>query len=165
MISAVNGRKRALLTKSALEWHNKRCTAQSTLCVGNKKGKTELKAMCGFIKKKKKYFSIAILGSRYDTRIAGPSIAMHRCIDASLRPYTACHDVRQYRRQVLLDQALTLVGRRIANIVRRHGAIYNYILVSFAQVGSQARQCFVRDTECVIKPSKQDFVLDRVECA
>ena len=25
-------------------------------------------------------FSIAILGSRYDTRIAGPSIAMHRCI-------------------------------------------------------------------------------------
>ena len=34
------------LTKSALEWFNKRCTAQSTLCVGNKKGKTELKAMC-----------------------------------------------------------------------------------------------------------------------
>ena len=91
MISAVNGRKRALLTKSALEWHNKRCTAQSTLCVGNKKGKTELKAMCDFKKKKKKFFffffSIAILGSRYDTRIAGPSIAMHRCIDASLRPY------------------------------------------------------------------------------
>ena len=90
MISAVNGRKRALLTKSALEWHNKRCTAQSTLCVGNKKGKTELKAMCDFKKKKKKifffFFSIAILGSRYDTRIAGPSIAMHRCIDASLRP-------------------------------------------------------------------------------
>ena len=77
MISAVNGRKRALLTKSALEWHNKRCTAQSTLCVGNKKGKTELKAMCDF---KKKKFSIAILGSRYDTRITGPSIAMHRCI-------------------------------------------------------------------------------------
>ena len=48
MISAVNGRKRALLTKSPLEWHNKRCTAQSTLCVGNKKGKTELKAMCDF---------------------------------------------------------------------------------------------------------------------
>ena len=44
--SAVNLRKRALLTKSALEWHNKRCTAQSTLCVSNKKGKTELKAMC-----------------------------------------------------------------------------------------------------------------------
>ena len=43
--SAVNGRKRALLTNSALEWHNKRCTAQSTLCVDNKKGKTELKAM------------------------------------------------------------------------------------------------------------------------
>ena len=56
MISAVNGRKRALLTKSALEWHNKRCTAQSTLCVGNKKGKTELKAMCDFKKKKKKNF-------------------------------------------------------------------------------------------------------------
>ena len=58
MNSAVNGRKRALLlvlTKSALEWHNKRCTAQSTLCVGNKK-------------------------------VAGPSIAMHRCIDVSLRP-------------------------------------------------------------------------------
>ena len=46
MIGAVDGRKRALLTKSALEWRNKRCTAQSTLCVGNKKGKTELKAMC-----------------------------------------------------------------------------------------------------------------------
>ena len=26
--------------KDALEWLNKRCTAQSTLCVGNKKGKT-----------------------------------------------------------------------------------------------------------------------------
>ena len=26
----------ALLTKSALQWLNKRCTAQSTLCVGNK---------------------------------------------------------------------------------------------------------------------------------
>ena len=46
IISAVNGWKRALLTKSALEWLNKRCTAQSTLCVRNKKGKTELKAMC-----------------------------------------------------------------------------------------------------------------------
>ena len=45
IISAVNGLKRALLTKSALEWLNKRCTAQSTLCVGNKEGKTELKAM------------------------------------------------------------------------------------------------------------------------
>ena len=31
--------------------------------------------------------TIAILRSRYNTRIAGPSIAMHRCIDASLRPY------------------------------------------------------------------------------
>ena len=31
IISAVNGRKRALLTKSALEWHNKRGTAQSAL--------------------------------------------------------------------------------------------------------------------------------------
>ena len=39
-----------------------------------------------FKKKKKNLFSIAILGSRYDTRIAGPSIAMHRCIDASLHP-------------------------------------------------------------------------------
>ena len=36
-------------------WLNKRCTAQSTLCVGNKKGKTELKAMCDrYLKKKKK---------------------------------------------------------------------------------------------------------------
>ena len=41
----VNGRKRALLSKSALEWHNKRSTAQYTLCVDNKKGKTELKAL------------------------------------------------------------------------------------------------------------------------
>ena len=80
MISAVNGRKRVLLTKSALEWHNKRCTAQSTLCVGNKKGKTELKAMCDFFLFYFFFFSIAILGSRYDTRIASPSIAMHRCI-------------------------------------------------------------------------------------
>ena len=39
-ISAVNGRKRALLTKSALEWHNKKGTAQYTLCVDNKKDKT-----------------------------------------------------------------------------------------------------------------------------
>ena len=36
IISAVNGR---ILTKSALEWHNERGTAQSTLCVDNKKGK------------------------------------------------------------------------------------------------------------------------------
>ena len=40
--------------KSALEWLNKRCTAQSTLCVGNKKGKTELRAMCDWYLKKKK---------------------------------------------------------------------------------------------------------------
>ena len=46
IISTVNGRQRVLLTKSALEWHNKRGTAQSTLCVDNKKGKTKLKAMC-----------------------------------------------------------------------------------------------------------------------
>ena len=46
IISAVNVRKRALLTKSGLEWHNKRGTAQSTLRVDNTKGKTELKAMC-----------------------------------------------------------------------------------------------------------------------
>ena len=38
--------KRALLTKSALEWHNKRGKAQSTLCVDTKKGKAELKGMC-----------------------------------------------------------------------------------------------------------------------
>ena len=45
IISTVNGRKRALLTKSVLEWHNKRGTAQSTLCVDNKMAK-QLKAMC-----------------------------------------------------------------------------------------------------------------------
>ena len=85
MISAVNGRKRALLTKSALEWHNKRCTAQSTLCVGNKKGKTELKAMCdfNFFFFFFFFFSIAILGSRYDTRTAQVS----RYIDASMHRY------------------------------------------------------------------------------
>ena len=63
---------------------------------GQQKGqKTELKAMCDFKKKKKKkkkfffFFLVSryLVGSRYDTRIAGPSIAMHRCIDASLRPY------------------------------------------------------------------------------
>ena len=42
----MNGRNTALLTNSALEFHNKSGTAQSTLCVDNKKGKTELKAMC-----------------------------------------------------------------------------------------------------------------------
>ena len=85
MISAVNGRKRALLTKSALEWHNKRCTAQSTLCVGNKKGKTELKAMCDFKKKKKK----KKLVSRYlghDTIHVSPA-QVSRCIDASMHRY------------------------------------------------------------------------------
>ena len=55
IISAVNGRKRALLTKSVLlEWHNKRGTAQSTLCVDKKKSKTELKAICDCYLKKKK---------------------------------------------------------------------------------------------------------------
>ena len=52
IISAVNGRKRALLTKSALEWHNKRGTAQSMLCVDNKKGKTKLKANFFFLVKR-----------------------------------------------------------------------------------------------------------------
>ena len=33
---------------------------------------------------------IAILGSRYDTHLAGPSIAIHRYIDASLRAYYTC---------------------------------------------------------------------------
>ena len=116
MISAVNGIKRALLTKSALEWHNKRCTAQSTLCVGNKMGKTELKAMCDFKKKKKKKkknFSITILGSRYDTRIAGPSIAMHRCIDASLRPYFQCELCAQNSGDMsrIAMSAMTWTGR------------------------------------------------------
>ena len=89
MISAVNGRKRALLTKSALEWHNKRCTAQSTLCVGNKKGKTELKAMCDFKKKKKNFFFFFFLVSRYlghDTIHVSPA-QVSRCIDASMHRY------------------------------------------------------------------------------
>ena len=89
MISAVNGRKRTLLTKSALEWHNKRCTAQSTLCVGNKKGKTELKAMCDFKKKKKKFFFFFFLVSRYlghDTIHVSPA-QVSRCIDASMHRY------------------------------------------------------------------------------
>ena len=90
MISAVNGRKRALLTKSALEWHNKRCTAQSTLCVGNKTGKTELKAMCDFKKKKKKnFFFFFFLVSRYlghDTIHVSPA-QVSRCIDASMHRY------------------------------------------------------------------------------
>ena len=87
MISAVNGRKRALLTKSALEWHNKRCTAQSTLCVGNKKGKTELNAMCDF--KKKTFFFFFFLVSRYlgyDTIHVSPA-QVSRCIDASMPRY------------------------------------------------------------------------------
>ena len=41
--------------------------------------------MCDFFFFFFKFFSIAILGSRYDTRIAGPSIAMHRCIVTPLR--------------------------------------------------------------------------------
>ena len=83
MISAVNGRKRALLTKSSLEWHNKRCTAQSTLRVGNKKGKTELKAMCDFKKKKKNLVS-RYLG--HDTIHVSPA-QVSRCIDASMHRY------------------------------------------------------------------------------
>ena len=78
MISAVNGRKRALLTKSALEWHNKRCTAQSTLCVGNKKGKTELKAMCDF--KKKKYRDTWVTIRYTYRRPKYRDASMHRCI-------------------------------------------------------------------------------------
>ena len=89
MISAVNGRKRALLTKSALEWHNKRCTAQSTLCVGNKKGKTELKAMCDFKKKKKIFLVSRYLG--HDTIHVSPAqvspAQVSRCIDASMHRY------------------------------------------------------------------------------
>ena len=42
-ISAVNGINRALLTRRT---DNKRGTSQSTLCVDNKKDKTEIKAMC-----------------------------------------------------------------------------------------------------------------------
>ena len=89
MISAVNGRKRALLTKSALEWHNKRCTAQSTLCVGNKKGKTELKAMCDFILFFIFLFYFIFLVSRYlghDTIHVSPA-QVSRCIDASMHRY------------------------------------------------------------------------------
>ena len=71
--STVNWRKRAQLarqtdekglTKSALEWLNKRCIAQSTLCVGNKKGKTELKAMCDWYLKKKNLFFFFFLVKR-----------------------------------------------------------------------------------------------------
>ena len=80
MISAVNGRKRALLTKSALEWHNKRCTAQSTLCVGNKKGKTELKAMCDF------FFFLVSRYLGHDTIHVSPA-QVSRCIDASMHRY------------------------------------------------------------------------------
>ena len=89
MISAVNGRKRALLTKSALEWPNKRCTAQFTLCVGNKKGKTELKAMCDWYLKKIKFFFFFFLVSRYlgrDTIHVSPA-QVSRCIDASMHRY------------------------------------------------------------------------------
>ena len=46
IISAANGRKGALLTKSALKWNNKRGTAQCIPFVDKKTGKTELKAMC-----------------------------------------------------------------------------------------------------------------------
>ena len=86
MISAVNGRKRTLLTKSALEWHNKRCTAQSTLCVGNKKGKTELKAMCDFKKKKKNFFFLVSRYLGHDTIHVSPA-QVSRCIDASMHRY------------------------------------------------------------------------------
>ena len=58
-----------------LEWHNKICTAQFTLCVGNKKGKTELKAF--------------FLVSRYlghDTIHVSPA-QVSRCIDASMHRY------------------------------------------------------------------------------
>ena len=57
--------KRALLTKSALEWLNKRCTAQSTLCVGNKKGKTELKPWVTDICKKKKKKKVKRTGRHF----------------------------------------------------------------------------------------------------
>ena len=61
--------KRALLTKSAIEWLNKRCTAQSTLRVGNKKGKTELKDMCdwypGIFKKKNFFFLLKRAGRHF----------------------------------------------------------------------------------------------------
>ena len=109
MISAVNGRKRALLTKSGLEWHNKRCTAQSTLCVGNKKGKTELKAMCDWYlkKKKKKKFFFFFLVSRYlghDTIHVSPA-QVSRCIDASmhryaLTSYALCFEINLQIRQL-----------------------------------------------------------------
>ena len=94
----MNGRKRALLTKSALEWHNKRCTAQSTLCVGNKKGKTELKAMCDF--KTKQNFFFFFLVSRYsghDTIHVSPA-QVSRCIDASMHRYA----LRKYQLRMRL---------------------------------------------------------------
>ena len=102
MISAVNGRKRALLTKSALEWHNKRCTAQSTLCVGNKKGKTELKAMCDFKKKKSHIFFLVSRYLGHDTIHVSPA-QVSRCIDASMHRYAlsaqgSLHSTRRSRR-------------------------------------------------------------------
>ena len=80
--SAVNGWKRALLTKSALEWLNKRCTAQSTLCVGNKKGKTELKAMCYWYLKKKGRASFRLFQKGMASRKGRPAkeASVEHCI-------------------------------------------------------------------------------------
>ena len=128
MISAVNGRKRGLLTKSALEWHNKRCTAQSTLCVGgNKKGKTELKAMCDFKKKKKKNFFFFFLVSRYlghDTIHVSPA-QVSRCIDASMHRYALKADpwispIHRLRPTLLRYQR---DGRRICASIKQNTRI------------------------------------------
>ena len=107
---------------------------------------------------------------------------LHRFVYHLHSSGTACHDERQYRRQVLytcsiiLDQALTLVGCRIAKhspptwcyLQLHSGVVRSSRIAATPMLCPWYRmcvQCFVRDTECVLKPSKQDFVLDRVECA
>ena len=68
------------------------------------------------------FFSIAILGSRYDTRIAGPSIAMHRCIDASLRPYYFCNIAEKLVNKLPLR---TYGEDRVEDLYKRKGVERN----------------------------------------
>ena len=63
--------KKGTTKKSALEWLNKRCTVQSTLCVANKKGKTELKAMSSqffffFVKRAGRHFGFFKRAGRHE---------------------------------------------------------------------------------------------------
>ena len=63
----MNGRKRALLTTCAFEWHNKRGTPQSMLCVDNKKDKTA-KTMCDwyfFLNRAWRHFSFLKRSGRH----------------------------------------------------------------------------------------------------